>query len=75
VRHEPALALRAGPDGLDVLRRLVPAAAARGAGVLAVELGAGQAGAVQALARDAGFARTERRADLAGIDRVVVAWR
>jgi methylase of polypeptide subunit release factors len=53
----------------------VPAAAARGAGVLAVELGAGHAGAVQALARDAGFARTERRADLAGIDRVVVAWR
>ena len=29
VRHEPALALRAGPDGLDVLRLLVPAAAAR----------------------------------------------
>jgi release factor glutamine methyltransferase len=75
VRHEPALALRAGPDGLDVLRRLVPAAAARGAGVLAVELGAGQAGAVEALAREVGFARTERRADLAGIDRVVVAWR
>jgi release factor glutamine methyltransferase len=75
VRHEPALALRAGPDGLDVLRRLVPAAAARGAGVLAVELGAGQAAAVEALAREAGFKRTERRADLAGIDRVVVAWR
>jgi release factor glutamine methyltransferase len=75
VRHEPALALRAGPDGLDVLRRLVPAAAARGAGVLAVELGAGQAGAVEAFAREAGFTRTERRADLAGIDRVVVAWR
>jgi release factor glutamine methyltransferase len=75
VRHEPALALRAGPDGLDVLRRLVPAAAARGAGVVAVELGAGQAGAVEALAHDAGLARTERRADLAGIDRVVVAWR
>ncbi len=75
VRHEPALALRAGPDGLDVLRRLVPAAAAAGAGVLAVELGAGQAAAVAALAREAGYARSERRADLAGIDRVVVAWR
>ena len=75
VRHEPALALRAGPDGLDVLRLLVPAAAARGAEVLAVELGAGQAGAVETLARDAGFTRSERRADLAGIDRVVVAWR
>jgi release factor glutamine methyltransferase len=75
VRHEPALALRAGPDGLDVLRRLVPAAAARGAGVLAVELGAGQAAAVESFAREAGFRRSERRADLAGIDRVVIAWR
>ena len=75
VRHEPALALRAGPEGLDVLRLLVPAAAARGAEILAVEVGAGQAAAVQALAREAGFARSERRADLAGVDRVVVAWR
>ncbi|HEX7300802.1 MAG TPA: peptide chain release factor N(5)-glutamine methyltransferase [Solirubrobacteraceae bacterium] len=75
VRHEPALALRAGPDGLDVLRLLVPAAAAGGASVLAVEVGAGQAGAVERLAREAGFGRTERRADLAGVDRVVVAWR
>jgi release factor glutamine methyltransferase len=75
VRHEPALALRAGPHGLDVLRRLVPAAAARGAGVLAVEVGAGQAAAVEELAREAGFARSARRADLTGIDRVVVAWR
>jgi release factor glutamine methyltransferase len=75
VRHEPALAVRSGPEGLDVLRLLVPAAAAHGAGVLAVELGAGQAEAVERLARESGFARTERRADLAGVDRVVVAWR
>jgi release factor glutamine methyltransferase len=75
VRHEPALALRAGPGGLDVLRRLVPAAAARGAALLAVEHGLGQASGVEALALDAGFAHNERRADLAGIDRVVVAWR
>jgi release factor glutamine methyltransferase len=75
VRHEPALALRAGPEGLDVLRRLVAAAAARGVGLLAVEVGAGQAGAMQMLAAEAGFGRSERRADLAGIDRVVVAWR
>jgi release factor glutamine methyltransferase len=75
VRHEPALALRAGPEGLDVLRRLLPAAAARGVAWLAVEVGAGQAAAVQALATEAGFAGSDRRADLAGIDRVVVAWR
>jgi release factor glutamine methyltransferase len=75
VRHEPSLALRAGPDGLDVLRALVPAAAALGAGVLAVEVGAGQAAAVEELARGAGFGRAERRRDLAGIERVVIAWR
>jgi release factor glutamine methyltransferase len=75
VRHEPSLALRAGPEGLDFLRLLVPAAAALCAAVLAVEVGAGQAGAVEGMAREAGFSRTERRADLAGVDRVVVAWR
>jgi release factor glutamine methyltransferase len=75
VRHEPSLALRAGPEGLDVLRALVPAAAALGAELLAVEVGAGQAAAVEALAREAGFGRTARRRDLAGIERVVIAWR
>ena len=75
VRHEPSLALRAGPEGLDVLRLLVPAAAALGAKVLAVEVGAGQAEAVQELAAAAGFTASGRHADLAGIDRVVVAWR
>jgi release factor glutamine methyltransferase len=75
VRHEPALALRAGPEGLDVLSLLVPAAAALGADLLAVEVGAGQAAAVEALASEAGFGPAERRRDLAGIDRVVVAWR
>jgi release factor glutamine methyltransferase len=75
VRHEPSLALRAGPDGLDVLRALVPAAAAMGAEMLAVEVGAGQAAAVEALADAAGFGRAERRRDLAGVERVVVAWR
>jgi release factor glutamine methyltransferase len=75
VRHEPSLALRAGPDGLDVLRALVPAAAVLGAEVLAVEVGAGQAAAVEELARGAGFGRAERRRDLAGVERVVIAWR
>jgi release factor glutamine methyltransferase len=75
VRHEPALALRAGPEGLDVLRALVPAAAAMGARLLAAEVGAGQAEAVQELAAQAGLTASDRRADLAGIERVVVAWR
>jgi len=77
VHHEPAGALFAGGDGLDVIRRLVPAAAAalRAGGLLALELGAGQAGAVAALLADAGFADVHARADLAGIERVVVGLR
>ncbi|MCP9490328.1 MAG: peptide chain release factor N(5)-glutamine methyltransferase [Solirubrobacteraceae bacterium MAG38_C4-C5] len=74
-RHEPWVALRAGPDGLDVIRRLVPAAQGGGAALLALEVGAGQAPAVVALAREAGFADVATRADLAGIERVVVARR
>lgn len=74
-RHDPHLALFGGEDGLDVIRRLVPAAWDAGAAVLAIEVGQGQPPAVEALLRDAGFARTEVRDDLAGIGRVVVGWR
>jgi release factor glutamine methyltransferase len=70
-RHEPALALYGGADGLDVVRRLVVDAHPS---LLVVEVGAGQAPEVEQLARAAGYAQTERRTDLAGIERVVVAW-
>ncbi len=72
--YEPRLALHGGEDGLDVYRRLIPAAAARlrPEGVLAVEVGAGQAAAVRALFATAGaFEPAQERADLAGIPRVV----
>jgi release factor glutamine methyltransferase len=72
--YEPAEALRAGPDGLAVIRRLVPRAAAR-APFVALEVGAGQAGAVTELCRAAGYADVEARRDLAGIERIVVARR
>lgn len=75
VRHEPAGALFAGDDGLDVLRRLVPQVAATGAAFVALELGAGQAVAVAAMVRDAGFPDAQARRDLAGIERVVVGRR
>ena len=75
VRHEPPGALFAGADGLDVIRRLVPAAARSAARLLAVEVGAGQAPAVGELMRDAGFAQVEARRDLAGIERIVVGRR
>ncbi|MDX6676121.1 MAG: release factor glutamine methyltransferase [Solirubrobacteraceae bacterium] len=74
-RHEPAGALFAGADGLDVIRRLVPAAASAGASLLAIEVGAGQADAVVRLVREAGFADAAARTDLAGIERVVVGRR
>ena len=73
--HEPRAALFAGADGLDVIRRLVPQAAATRAGLLAIEVGEGQAPAVAELARSAGFADVTSARDLAGIERVVVARR
>jgi release factor glutamine methyltransferase len=75
VGHEPAQALFAGADGLDVIRGLVPAAAAAGAALLAIEVGAGQAGAVARLVREGGFGDVEALPDLAGIERVVVGRR
>jgi release factor glutamine methyltransferase len=75
LRHEPAGALFASADGLDVIRRLVPAAVAAGARLVAIEVGEGQAAAVGALMVQAGFADVRARRDLAGIERVVVGSR
>jgi release factor glutamine methyltransferase len=72
---EPAGALCAGRDGLDVIRRLLPQAAARlgDGGFLVMELGFGQEQSVRRLATEAGFAEVRIRADYAGIPRVLVA--
>jgi release factor glutamine methyltransferase len=72
-RYEPAGALFAGPDGLDVIRRLV--ARLESVAFVALEIGVDQADAVEGLLRDAGFAEVERRRDLAGHERVVVGRR
>lgn len=68
---EPREALLAGADGLDAIRAVIPALAGS-AEVLALEVGAGQAGAVGELLLAAGFDAVETRADLAGISRVVI---
>jgi release factor glutamine methyltransferase len=72
---EPHTALFAGNDGLDLIRRLIPRAAnalARG-GMLLMEIGAGQAGAVPELLATAGLELVAIRPDLQGIPRTVVA--
>jgi release factor glutamine methyltransferase len=72
-KWEPPGALFAGPDGLDVYRRLAPAARDAGARFAAFEVGEGQAEAVGDLLTGAGFAAVAVMQDLAGIDRVVIA--
>jgi release factor glutamine methyltransferase len=70
--YEPAGALFAGSDGLDVIRRAVTAVAGPTVGLLALEIGPEQAEDVKQLLWDAGFASVAVRRDLAGLDRVVV---
>jgi release factor glutamine methyltransferase len=71
---EPRLALDGGVDGLATMRRIVADAPARlmsRGGVLAVEVGAGEAGAAIGLFERAGFRHVEVRSDYARIERVV----
>jgi release factor glutamine methyltransferase len=74
-RHEPAVALYAGAEGLAVIRRLAAQAGASPARLLALEVGMGQAPAVADVVREAGFSDVGVRRDLAGIERVVVGRR
>jgi release factor glutamine methyltransferase len=76
LHHEPPAALFSGPEGLDAIRALLAQVGARDrVRTVALELGAGQACAVQELARAAGFTTVRAERDLAGIERVVVGER
>jgi release factor glutamine methyltransferase len=75
VHHEPHTALFAGEDGLDIYRRLIPAAHAhlREEGLLALEIGYGQRDALADLLQDwKGVRFTD---DYQGIPRIVLAKR
>jgi release factor glutamine methyltransferase len=88
---EPREALLAGADGLDAIRSLLDHVQVRAedgepvatpaedgqaiADTVALEVGQGQAPTVAAMMVEAGYPRTEVRADLAGIPRVVIGRR
>ena len=75
--HEPGLALFAGPDGLDVYHRLIPAAFAvlESGGYLVMEIGYGQSDAVAGLLKESGFDQIGFIPDLQGIPRVACGQR
>lgn len=76
--HEPREALVAGPEGTEIIERILKGAPAylKPAGTLLVEIGAGQGPAVQDMAaRVRGLEGIEIRKDYAGHDRMLVARR
>ncbi|HTM43828.1 MAG TPA: peptide chain release factor N(5)-glutamine methyltransferase [Polyangiaceae bacterium] len=72
---EPRLALDGGDDGLQLIRKIVPQARRHlnPGGLLAMEVGAGQAPAVSDLFAENGFAAIELQRDYGGHQRVVSA--
>ena len=76
VKCEPEMALRAGPDGLDFIRRIIAAAPEhlKIGGTLAVEIGATQAEAVYEILNGSGrYERIRLLRDAAGLERVALA--
>jgi release factor glutamine methyltransferase len=73
INYEPWTALKGGPDGLDVIRKIIleaPNFLAPGA-LLVLEMGSDQEDAVRGLMEDAGFKSIESIQDLSGKPRVV----
>jgi release factor glutamine methyltransferase len=72
---DPRLALDGGSDGLDAYRAIVPKSASllAAGGWLLLEIGAGQAVDVVAIASSAGFLECTVHRDIAGLERVVGA--
>lgn len=77
-KHEPTLALDGGSDGLDCIRHLIETSPAYllSGGVWLIETMAGQATTVAELLQNQGsYCNIEIHADLAGIERFILAYR
>lgn len=77
VLHDPALALFSGADGLDLIRRFIPAAHAHLApgGWLVLEIGHDQASQVVEILQASSFTDIEVKTDLSGVPRFPFARR
>jgi release factor glutamine methyltransferase len=73
--YEDPGALKAGADGLEFVRRIAAQACdyLRDDGLLALEIGAGQAAPARAIVDTHGYENIEFQPDLAGIERVLLA--
>ncbi|MBU0767434.1 peptide chain release factor N(5)-glutamine methyltransferase, partial [Patescibacteria group bacterium] len=75
--YDPAAALDGGEDGLDFVRAIATGAADRlkSGGLLAMEIGIGQAEAAKEILRENGYERAETKRDLQGVERVITGWK
>jgi len=74
ISREPVLALDGGPDGLDLVRRLIAdlGRVLASGGSCLLELAEGQAAAVEELAVEHGLSPAGRRRDIGGCDRILI---
>ena len=73
--HEPIIALRAGEDGLEYIKRIISDSrrVLKEEGWCVLEVGQGQAEKVINLFKEYGFIAVSTKKDLNGIDRVILA--
>jgi len=77
VAHDPSLALFGGPDGLELIRRFIPAAFhhLQPSGWLVLEIGHDQASQVTGFLQSSGFTAIDVKSDLSGVARFPFARR
>lgn len=75
VQHDPVLALDGGSDGLRLVARCIAQARDRLApsGYVGLEIGQGQAQAVERLMQEAGFCEIRVERDAQGVERFIIA--